>query len=158
MDFLGNLLRSSSPGLLGSCLALLRTFLARLRIGFLLHTHVLDCLKRHLKQTHVHGSHPFLMEVLLILPLVRTHPEKVTCHISLGERNICWCHTGIVTQAVVPAGHLWDVGVEPLYALCKLMYANLLGLLEHVGKVVLFLLSHVVWKHSEKVEHDAVVE
>ncbi len=33
-----------------------------------------------------------------------------------------------------------------------------LGLLEHVGKVVLFFLSRVVGKHGEKVEHDTVME
>ena len=128
-------------------------------MGFLLGTHALNSLKRSLKRTHVHGSHPFLVEVVLILPLMWTHPENVTCQISHGEWNIHWCHTGIVAWAVVPAGQLRNVvGIELLYALYKLTYANPLGLLEHVGKVVFFLLSRVVWKHSEKVEHDTVVE
>ncbi len=158
MDFLGNLLRSSSTGPLGSCLALLRSFFARLGMGFLWGTHALNSFERSLKRMHVYGSHPFLLQVVLILPLVWTHPENVTCQISLGEWNICRYHTGIVAQAVIPAGHLGNVGVELLYGLYKLTYANLLGLHEHVGKVVFFLLSCVVWKHSEKVEHDAVVE
>jgi hypothetical protein len=89
---------------------------------------------------------------------VQTHPENVTCQISLGERNICRRHAGIVAWAVVPARQLRNVGVELLYVLYKLMYANPLGFLEHVGKVVFFLFSCVVWKHSEKVKHDAVVE
>jgi hypothetical protein len=59
---------------------------------------------------------------------------------------------------VLPAGQLHDVGVELLYALYKLAYANPLGLLEHVGKIVLFLLRCIVGKHSEKVEHNAIVE
>ena len=61
-------------------------------------------------------------------------------------------------EAVVPAGQLGNVGVELLYALYELTYANPLGLLEHVGKVVFFLLSCIVWKHSEKVEHNAFVK
>jgi hypothetical protein len=72
--------------------------------------------------------------------------------------NICRHHISIVTQAVVSAGQLHDVGIELLYALYELMYANPLGLLEHIGKVVFFLLSCVVWKHSEKVEHNSFVE
>ncbi len=52
--------------------------------------------------------------------------------ISPGERNIRWHYAGIVAQAVVPAGQLQDVGVELLYALYELAYANPLGLLEHV--------------------------
>jgi hypothetical protein len=53
---------------------------------------------------HVHGSHVFLVEVLLVLPLVQTHPKNVICQISLGERNIHQCHTRIVAWAVVSAG------------------------------------------------------
>ncbi len=80
------------------------------------------------------------------------------CQISLREQNIHQCHTGIVAWAVVPAGQLRNVGVELLYMLYKLTYANPLGLLEHVGKEVFFLLSRVVWKLGEMVEHDAVVK
>jgi hypothetical protein len=107
---------------------------------------------------HVHRSHSLFLQVVLVLLLVRTHPEKVTCQISLGERHICRCHARIVDQAVVPAGQLHDIGIELLYALYELVYANPLGLLEHVGKVVFFLLCCIVGKHSEKVQHDAVVE
>jgi hypothetical protein len=124
------LLRSSSIGLLGLCLALLRSFLAGLPMGFLLRTHALNSLERSLKRTHVHRSHPFLMEVVLILPLVRTHLENMTCQISLGERNICRCHTRIVARAVVPAGQLRNIGVELLYMLYKLTYDNPLELFE----------------------------
>ncbi len=107
---------------------------------------------------HVHESHPLFLQVVLILPLVRTHPENVTCQISLGERNIRWCHADIVAWAVVPAGQLCNIGVELLYTLYELTYANPLGLLEHVGKVILFLLSCVVWKNSEKVKQNTVIE
>jgi hypothetical protein len=65
----------------------------------------------------------------------------MTCQISLGEQIICRHHTGDVARAVVPAGQLRNVGVELLYALYELVYANPLGLLEHLGKVVLLLLS-----------------
>jgi hypothetical protein len=68
----------------------------------------------------------------------------------------CWYDAGIVAWTVVPAWQLRNVGVELLYALYKLMYANLLGLLECVGKVVLLLLSCIVGKHGEKVEHHEV--
>ena len=127
-------------------------------MGFLLSTHALNRLKRSLKRTNVHGSHPFLVEVVLILPLMQTHRENATCQISLGERNIHRCHAGDVAWAAVPAGQLRNVGIELLYALYKLVYANPLGLLEHVGKLVLLLLSCIVRRHSEKVEHDAVVK
>ncbi len=156
MDFLGNLLRNSSTGPLGSRLALLRSSLVCM--DFLLGTHALKSLERSLKRTHVHGSHPFLVKVVLILPLVRTHPENVTCQISLGEQNIHRCCARIVAWAVVPAGQLHNLGVELLYALYELTYTNPLGLLEHIGKVVFFLLGRIVWKHSEKVEHDTVIE
>jgi hypothetical protein len=59
--FLRNLLCSSSTGPLGSCLTLLRSFLAGLHMGFLRGTHTLNSLERCLKRTHVHGSHPFFL-------------------------------------------------------------------------------------------------
>jgi hypothetical protein len=107
---------------------------------------------------HVHRSHPFFLQVVLILPLVRTHPENVNCQISLGEWNICRFHTRIVAWAVVPAGQLHNVDIELLYVLYELTYANPLGLLKHYGKVVIFLLSCIVWKQSEKMKHDAVIK
>ncbi len=127
-------------------------------MGFLWGTHVLNSLERSLKRMHVYGSHPLFLKVVLILPLVWTHLENVTRQISLGEWNIRRCHAGIVARAIVPSGQLCNVGVELLYALYELMYANPLGLLEHVGKVILFLLSCAVWKHSEKVKHNAVID
>jgi hypothetical protein len=69
MDFLGNLLCSSSTGPLGSCLVLLISFLAGLRMGFFQGTDALYSLERSLKRTHVYGSHPFLVEAVLILSL-----------------------------------------------------------------------------------------
>jgi hypothetical protein len=119
---------------------------------------MLDSLKRSLKRTHVHGSHPLFLQVVLSLPLVRTHPENVAHQVSLGEQNTHQCHAGIVAWTVVPTGQLHNAGVELLYALYKLTYANPLGLLEHIGKLILFMLSCIVWKHSEKVKHNAVVK
>jgi hypothetical protein len=157
-DFLGSLLCGSSTGLLGSCLVLVRSFLAGWCMGFLRGTYMLSSFVRSLKRTHIHGSHALFLQVVLILPLVRTHLENMTCQISLGEQNICRHHASIVAWAVVPAGQLHDVGIELLYVLYKLMYANPLGLLGPVEKVVLFLLSCVVWKQSEKAKHNAFVE
>ncbi len=127
-------------------------------MGFLMGTYMLDSFERSLKRTHVHGSHTLFLQVVLVLPLRQTHPGNVTCQISPGEWNIRRHHASIVTWAVVPAGQLHDVAVELLYALYKLTYANPLGLLEHVGKVVFFLLSCIVWKNSEKMKHNAFVE
>ncbi len=79
----------------------------------------------------------------------------MTRQISLSEWNICRHHVIDVAWAVVPAEQLRNVGVELLYTLYELAYTNPLGLLEHVGKVILFLLSCFVWKHSEKVKHNA---
>jgi hypothetical protein len=129
-----------------------------MHMGFLRGTYTLNSFKRSLKRTHVYGSHTLFLQVVLILPLVRTHLENVSCKIILGKRNIHQRHASIVARAVVPAGQLRNVGVELLYTLYKLMYAIPLRLLEHIGKVVFFLPSCVVWKHSEKVKHDAVVE
>ncbi len=158
MGFLGSLLRGSVTGLLGSCLVLVRSFLTGWHMRFLRGTYALDSFERSLIRMHVHGSHSHFLQVVLILPLVRTHPENVTHQISLREWNIRRHHASIVARAVVPAGQLRNVGVELLYALYKLKYANSLGLLEHVGKVVFFLLHCVVQKHSEKVEHNGYVE
>jgi hypothetical protein len=128
-------------------------------MGFLWGTYTLNSLKRSLKRMHVHGSYPLFLQVVLILQLVRTpHPENVTCQISLSEQNICWCHASIVDWAVIPAGQLRNIGIELIYALYKLKYANTLGLLEHVGKVILFLLSCIVRKRSEKVKHNVVIK
>jgi hypothetical protein len=157
-DFFVSLLCGTITGPLGSCLLLVRSFLDGWRMGLLMGTYTLDSPKRSLKIMQVHGSHTLFLQVILVLPLVRTHPENVTCQISLGEWNIRWHHAGNVAWAVVPAGQLCDVGVELLYVLYKLAYANPLGLLEHVGKVVLFLLRCVVGKHSENVEHNTFVE
>jgi hypothetical protein len=158
MDFLVSLLRGTITGLLGSCLVLVRSFLAGWCVGFLMGTYAFDSFKRSLIRMHVHGSHTLFLQVLLVLPLVRTHPENVTCQISLGEWNIFWRHASDVVCAAIPAGQLRDIGVELLYTLYKLTYANPLGLLEHVGMVVLLLVSCIVREHSEKVEHNALVE
>ncbi len=132
-DILVRLLRGTITGPLGSCLLLVRSFLAGWCMGFLMGTYTLDSFKRSLKRTHIHESHTLFLQVVLVLPLVRTHPENVS---------------QIRTRAVVPAGQLRDVGVELLYALDKLAYANPLGLLEHVGKVVFFLLRAALFGNT----------
>jgi hypothetical protein len=104
MDFLGNLPRGSITGLLGSRLVLVRSFLTRWPMGFLMGTYALNSLERSLKRMHVHVSHALLLQVVLVLPLVRRHPEYVTFQISLREQHIHRHHAGIVAQAVVPAG------------------------------------------------------
>jgi hypothetical protein len=110
-DFLGSLLCGSSTGPLSSCLILARSFLAGLRMGFLGGTHVLNSIERCLKRMHVHESHAIFLQVVLIVPLVRTHPENMTRQISLGEWHICRCHAGDIAWAVVPAGQLRNVGI-----------------------------------------------
>ncbi len=130
MDFLGSLLRGSSTGPLSSCLVLVRSYLAGLCMGFLGDTHTLDSLERSLKRTHVHWSCALFLQVVLILPLVWTHPENVTCQISLAEWNIHRRHAGDGDWVVVTAGQLRDAGVQLLYALYELAYTNPLGLLE----------------------------
>ncbi len=127
-------------------------------MGLFLCTHALDCLERREKQIHVHGSHALLVENVLILPPMWTHLENVTCQISLSEQVVHRCHTRIVAWTVVPAGQLRNVGVELLYTLYKLTCVNPLGLFEHVGKLVLFLLISIVGKHSEEVEHHTVIK
>jgi hypothetical protein len=86
-------------------------------MGFLGGTHTLNSLERSLKRMHVHGSHALFFQVVLILPLVRTHPENVTCQISLSEPSVHQHHTGDIAWAVVPAGQLCEVSIELLYAL-----------------------------------------
>ncbi len=53
--------------------------------------------------------------------------------------------------AVVEAWHLGNVGIELLHAMYKLTYIATLGLLKYIGDIVLFLLSCVDGKRSEKV-------
>ena len=60
--------------------------------------------------------------------------------------------------AVIEAWHLGNVGIELLYTMYKLTYIDTLGLLKYIGDLVLFLLSCVDGKRSEKVKHDTVVK
>ncbi len=74
------------------------------------------------------------------------------------ERNVLRLGAGISIGAVVDARHLGDVGIELLYTTYELTYLDTLGFLEYIWDVVLFLLSCVDGKRSEKVKHDAVVK
>jgi hypothetical protein len=103
-DFLGNLPRGSITGPLGSRLVLIRSFLAGWLMGLLVGTYTLNSLERSLKRMHVHGSHALFLQVVLVLPLVRTHPEYATRQISLRERHFCRRHAGDLAWAVVLAG------------------------------------------------------
>jgi hypothetical protein len=69
-SFLGDSGSDSSitTRLLVSFLALVGSFPAGLCVGLLLCTYTLYSLKRHKKQTHVYGSHTFLVKVELVLP------------------------------------------------------------------------------------------
>ncbi len=60
-------------------------------------------------------------------------------------------------EAVVEAWHLGNVGIELLYTMYKLTYVDALRLFKYIGDIVLFLLSCVDGKCSEKMKHDAVV-
>jgi hypothetical protein len=99
---------------------------------YFLATYVLNGLKKHVKQMCVHGCHTSLVKFELILPSMWAHPKNVTHQISLGSRQIHGNCTGLGAPAVVPARQLHDVGVELLHVLHKLIYADMLGLLEHV--------------------------
>jgi hypothetical protein len=157
-NFFVSLLCGTITGPLISRLILVRSFLVGWHMGLLMGPYALNSLERSLKSTHVHESHTLFLQVILVLPLVQTHLENVTCQISLGEWLICRRHAGIVAWAVVPAGQLRNLSVELLYALYKLAYANPLGLLKHIGKVVFFMLHCIVGKLSEKVEHTAFIK
>jgi hypothetical protein len=98
-----------------------------------------------------------------VIPFLAGYTGPATGADTSGERDLPdqpWRteHSPIVAWAVVPAGQLRNVGIELIYPLYELAYANPLGLLEHIRKVVLFLLCCIVGKHSEKVEHNTIVE
>jgi hypothetical protein len=141
-----------------SVLALVGSFLGGLCIGSFLDTYTLNSLKRHEKRTYVLEHHTFLVKVELILPGMWAHPKNVICQISLSEWYIHGICTGLGTQGVEPARQLCSLGVELFYMLHKLTYTDVLGLLEHVHDVVPLLLSRVVGKHGEKVEHHKVIK
>jgi hypothetical protein len=153
--FFGTLVIGLVLGLLVAFFALVGSFLG-LCAGYLLCTYMLNSLKRCKEQTHVQQSDTSLLEVVLVLPLEWTHPENMTPQFSLGEQNVHWNRSGIVTWAVAEAWHLHNVDIELLHTMHKLMHADTLGLLEHVHDVILLLLSRVDGKHGENVEHHAI--
>ncbi len=65
---------------------------------------------------------------------------------------------GICIEAVVEARHLCNVGVELLYMPYKLAYVDALGFPKYIRDIVLFLLSSIDGKCSEKVRHDAIIK
>jgi hypothetical protein len=74
-DFLGDLGHRFGTRLLFPILALVRSFLGRFQLDLLLGTNMLNRLKRHKKQMQVHMHHTLLIEIVLVLPLDRTHPQ-----------------------------------------------------------------------------------
>jgi hypothetical protein len=78
--------------------------------------------------------------------------------LSLIECEVLGLGAGICIGAVEEARHLGDVGIELLYRTYKLTHVGVLGLLKHVQDVVLFLLSCIDGKYSEKVKHHAIVK
>ncbi len=132
--------------------------LVGLCIAAFLGTYVINSLKRYKKQTNVHGSHTFLVKVEMILIRMWAHPKNVTRQISLDKRHVHGNHAGLGAQAVEPAGQLHNVGVELFYMLHKLTHTDALGFLEHICDEVILLLSRVVWKQGEKLEHHAVIK
>ncbi len=102
-NFLWDSGRRLSTRPLGSFLALVGSFLVGWWIGLFLCTYALYSLERHEKQTHVHGSHTFLVKVEMVVPRKWAHPKNVTCQISLSEwyfhRNCTGLGTGAVDTA-----------------------------------------------------------
>jgi hypothetical protein len=94
--------RRLSTRSLVSCLALVGCFLVGWCIGCFLCTFVLYRLERLRKQTHVQGSHTFLVKVEMVLPGKWAHPKNLTHHISLGERYVHRSCIGLGTGAVEP--------------------------------------------------------
>ncbi len=117
-SFLGESDCRLSTRWLVSFLALIGSFLAGLCIGLYLRTCALYSIERHKKQTHLHGSHTFLMKVEVVLPCKWAHPQNVTHQISLSEWITHLNCGGFGTWAVVPAWQLHNVGVELLY-MCR---------------------------------------
>jgi hypothetical protein len=97
------------------------------------------------------GVNTLLVKVELILSHKWAHPKNVTCQISPGKQYVHGNCTGHDDGSVEPAWQLGNVRVE-------LMDPDALAFLEHVCGVVSLLLSHVVGKHCEKVEHHIVTE
>jgi hypothetical protein len=83
----------------------------------------------------------------------------VTHLISLREQHVHGDCPGLGAGAIEPAWQLCNLGVELFYMLHKLLtHADVLGFLEHVCDVVPLLLSRIVGKHSENVEHHTVIK
>jgi hypothetical protein len=139
-------------------LALVRRLLGRFQFALLVGTHMFNRLQRSEKQAHVYRSHTFLVKVVLVLPLDRAHTQHMSPQLSLREWDILGLGAGVRVGAVVEARHLGDVGVELLYTTYKLTHLDALGLLKYVRDIVLFLLSCIDGKRSEKVKHHAIVE
>ncbi len=86
-SFLGDSGHRLSTRSLGSFLALVGSFLVGSCLGLFLCTYALYYIERHMKQTHVHRSHTFLVKVKMVLPCKWAHQKNVFCQISIGERT-----------------------------------------------------------------------
>ncbi len=133
-------------------------FLKSIQFALLVGADAFNCFQQSQKRAHVHRRHALLVHVVLVLPLERTHTQHMSPYLSLHERNILGLGAGICVWAVVEAQHLCNVGVELLYTQYELAYVDALGLPKYILDVVLFLLSHIDGKRSEKVKHHKILK
>ncbi len=113
-------------------LALVRRLLGRFQFALLVGTHVFNRLQRSEKQVHVHRSHTFLVEVVLVLPLDRAHTQHMSPQLSFREWDVLGLGAGVHVGAVEEARHLGNVDIELLYMTYKLTHVDTLGLLKYV--------------------------
>jgi hypothetical protein len=102
--------------------------------------------------------HTLFIDIALVLPLDRAHPQHMAPYLSLCEWNLFGLGVGVDARAVVEAWHLHNVGVELLYTLYELTYIDKLGLLKYIGDIVIFLLSRVDGEHGKKVKQHAIIK
>jgi hypothetical protein len=78
--------------------------------------------------------------------------------LNLHEWNVLGLGAGICIGAVVEARLLSNVGIKLLYSTYNLTYIDVLGLLQYIQDVVLFLLCCIDGKHGEQVEQHTIVK
>ncbi len=92
------------------------------------------------------------------MPLDRAHTQHMSPQLSLVGWGVLGLGAGVHIGAVEEARHLGNVGIELLFTTYKLTHVDALGLLKYVQDVVLFLLSCIDGKRSERVNHHATVK
>jgi hypothetical protein len=157
-NLLWHMIRSLGTRAFLPFLALVRRLLERFQFALFVGTDAFNRLQRNEKQAHVHRRHTFLVEIVLVLPLDRAHMQHMSPQLSFCEWDVLRLGAGVCIGAVVEARHLGNVGIELLYTTYKSTHVDVLGLLKYVQDVVLFLLSCIDGKCSEKVKHHAIVK